>query len=1003
MKTSKMPDTVAQALTTRDTDKLIQLLVAEAPAVQEAAAQALTTLNDPRIVPTLLRAWQNTPMDRAHRNVRLAIVAALSHYRDERTGPALLSCARGDADRRVKKAAAQALTALGWDPGRDADQITLVAQLHADKPNDRIKAVKTLEQTGDISTARWLIPVLRDDLHITVRENTARALDTLGWQPPDPQDPDGYAYWIAKGEWRNYRELNAQTLPLFKKALQHPDAGVRLGICSQLQYMPAGQAVPLLKTVLDDTVEVVLRTACKSLAHHATPEAIALLTRVLQSANSNVRKEIIQALSHTNTGADLNPLLQTALQDSEMVVRRAACVHLGSIPPEHSGTLLQLALQSEDKQVRYCAGNLLPNRITTVDNSEILLQLAFASADSKLRLQACLAAGQCDGITSLQKLAEALLDTEASVREAAVQSLSTRGNRGDLHIPELLTCLFRQPNAQLRHLAVDIIAGGETPWGIEPLITALPQLGEGYDLSKVVRILKISDHPQTQTWLIRLLRHPEPPTRREAAKALAKAETKDALPALVTALKDPVADVRRAAAEALGRASPSPAPEHIVNTLLPLLNDDAPHVRAASAQALGQLKASQAVIPLMHLLQEDKSYTVRGKAAHALADIGDKQAVPALLKALEDHIITVQFASTLALLSLGNAQGWSKVHEFTKPKNNNFHLEIIQALAEYSDPRAIRPLLTLQRDASVPDSLRAQASKTLNALEISSPQAKQILHKLSALEEDILARKDTDIDGRSTKAALALVKMGPLAVDPLIVTLPRSTYAHFALGLLGGERAFQALCEELQSKDWMRITAAAKALQQIGDSRAIPALVPLQNSSSAEVYQAVTTALAALRGEDTITTQKPIEEPSPQPTELSDNPDLTGTTARQEPSKPSGTSEKATYYVRKLSTPEALFTPQVRPHNDGAAAPQQQYMQWVEQLLDLVRQSTAANTLDVGRTEARGIGKAIHADGGFSLMQHIAKLTGEQGKAQGLRYAQGYIERWWNGIGEWRA
>lgn len=62
---------------------------------------------------------------------------------------------------------------------------------------------------------------------------------------------------------------------------------------------------------------------------------------------------------------------------------------------------------------------------------------------------------------------------------------------------------------------------------------------------------------------------------------------------------------------------------------------------------------------------------------------------------------------------------------------------------------------------------------------------------------------------------------GELAIEPLSKVLHISTDAHYALGIIGGERAFQLLIKELKTNNDKRIKASASALGGIGDMRAI--------------------------------------------------------------------------------------------------------------------------------------------------------------------------------------
>lgn len=145
------------------------------------------------------------------------------------------------------------------------------------------------------------------------------------------------------------------------------------------------------------------------------------------------------------------------------------------------------------------------------------------------------------------------------------------------------------------------------------------------------------------------------------------------------------------------------------------------------------------------------------------------------------------------------------------------------------------------------------ASKTKPA-SLSNAETERVSALIAMLEEDISAGMSSDSTHRSSKAAIELSKLGEIVVEPLIKVLPRSSDAHYALGLIGGEKALQALCGELQTDNWQRVTAAAKALGQIGDPRTLEPLRPLKATNVADVAWAVDTAIALIErkqiGED---------------------------------------------------------------------------------------------------------------------------------------------------------
>lgn len=76
---------------------------------------------------------------------------------------------------------------------------------------------------------------------------------------------------------------------------------------------------------------------------------------------------------------------------------------------------------------------------------------------------------------------------------------------------------------------------------------------------------------------------------------------------------------------------------------------------------------------------------------------------------------------------------------------------------------------------------------------------------------------------------------------------------------------------------------------------------------------------------------------------------------------------------------------------------------WARKLCQLTEASS--EDLYVGKAEAREIGEEICSRGGFALMQQVAYRVRAMEKEQGNRrvFAVQAVERWWDGIGGWRA
>ena len=126
------------------------------------------------------------------------------------------------------------------------------------------------------------------------------------------------------------------------------------------------------------------------------------------------------------------------------------------------------------------------------------------------------------------------------------------------------------------------------------------------------------------------LEDPDPNVRWNAAEALGKSGSSDAINPLIKALADEDIAVHNAAAEGLGKlGKPAVAP------LEALLNDVEPGMRRLAAFALGQSTCPAAAGPLVAALKNDLSPKVRIEAAASLGNLGGKVANSALTAAAE--------------------------------------------------------------------------------------------------------------------------------------------------------------------------------------------------------------------------------------------------------------------------------------------------------------------------------------------------------------------------------
>ena len=233
-----------------------------------------------------------------------------------------------------------------------------------------------------------------------------------------------------------------------------------------------------------------------------------------------------------------------------------------------------------------------------------------------------------------------------------------------------------------------------------------------------------------------------------------------------------------------------------------------PNIRQAAAVALGQLGDHNAVEALISTLEDSESQ-VRLAIVEALGQLGNSHAVEPLITVLTGVDTSLKVVTVQALGEIGNAHA---VEALTAaPKDGNIALAAADTLVKIGAP-AVEPLITVLTGTD--NSLKMVAVKALG--EIGNPRAAEAL---------TAALNDGNI---SLVAADTLVKIGAPAVEPLIAALKdvngnvRKAAAE-VLGKIGARledptfraRAVEALTAALKGGSWYVLEAVARALESL--------------------------------------------------------------------------------------------------------------------------------------------------------------------------------------------
>lgn len=239
-----------------------------------------------------------------------------------------------------------------------------------------------------------------------------------------------------------------------------------------------------------------------------------------------------------------------------------------------------------------------------------------------------------------------------------------------------------------------------------------------------------------------------------------------------------------------------------------------------AARALAEMKVPEAVPDLIKVL--DKSLPIKSRAnlakqaaIEALAMLGDKSAVPALIKV---------------------AQG--------EPDKQDFHLNkvAVVALGQLEDPRAVPVLIrSLFKSSRLQGSSFGQATVAL--VRIGPPAVAPLMRAMQGKNEDLnaYASEVTLREGEMLSKAASV--LGDLraedAVGPMLAELAKSQGSAsdvaglegviIALGKIGDDRAVGPLLQLVQDAkaDGRLRIKAARALTELGAQRAVPVLLEL--------------------------------------------------------------------------------------------------------------------------------------------------------------------------------
>ena len=381
------------------------------------------------------------------------------------------------------------------------------------------------------------------------------------------------------------------------------------------------------------------------------------------------------------------PGLLKFVEHSDSDVRQRAANVLGKIGSEAAIPGLLKLVEHSDYDVRWRAADVLgkisskaaiPGLIELVEHSNSDVRRRVADALGKI--------GYEEVIPGLLQLVE---DADFQVRKIVANAL------GKIDSEAVITGLLKlvqDSNYDVRKNAA--IALGEI--GFEDVIPELLKMVEDLDCNVRWRVVKALGKIGSQvaiSGLLKLLEHSNSDVRISVVKALDEINSEALIPGLLKLLEHSNSDVRSSAVRVLGEIGS----ELAIPGLLKLLEDSDSDVRWIAIYALGKIDSNLAILVLLKLLKDSDS-DVRWSAAYALGQIGSELATSGLLKLLEDSDDGVRMNAEDALYKIGSAANPGLL-KLLKYSNSNVHLKVADELGEIGSEEAIPRLLKLVEDS----------------------------------------------------------------------------------------------------------------------------------------------------------------------------------------------------------------------------------------------------------------------------------------------------------------
>ena len=177
--------------------------------------------------------------------------------------------------------------------------------------------------------------------------------------------------------------------------------------------------------------------------------------------------------------------------------------------------------------------------------------------------------------------------------------------------------------------------------------------------------------------------------------------------ALLRDLQDSDPQVRSLAADAISRVEEQHRPR-ACEVLRTLLQDEHSQIRYTAALSLGELGDEQAIEALIEQVEGDGNAMARQAAVIALGMIGDARAAPYLIKALNSDNPDVRFQAVTSLMQVNPEQAAKPLRRALKDEDPEVRAGAVAALGDLGDPLCVASIAPMLDDLTSGGAVRGR-------------------------------------------------------------------------------------------------------------------------------------------------------------------------------------------------------------------------------------------------------------------------------------------------------